>query len=160
MMMEMLEKSQNADHVHVPVGRGARPLTDGSIGGNPDIMDRHHPGLPATLFKGGQLKAPAVLSLQRAPALLNATGETEACRAWWVNCGGDMAAPGKGRGRARGADAQSRRRRAGDAGHGGLLRGTGRDRDEGRAGGARHHHEGRDRALGAGPPRFGNGKID
>ena len=37
-----------------------------------------------------------------------------------------------------------------------LARGTGRDRDEGRAGGARHHHQGRDRALGAGDPRFGD----
>ncbi len=69
LLMEMAKKSQNVQITHVPYKGVAPALTD-VIGGNLDIMVST---LPACLqfIKGGQLKALAVPSLQRAPALPN-----------------------------------------------------------------------------------------
>jgi tripartite-type tricarboxylate transporter receptor subunit TctC len=69
LLMEMLKKSQNVQITHIPYKGVAPALTD-VIGGNVDIMVST---IPACLqfVKGGQLKALAVPSLQRAPALPN-----------------------------------------------------------------------------------------
>jgi tripartite-type tricarboxylate transporter receptor subunit TctC len=69
LLMEMLKKSQNVQVTHIPYKGVAPALTD-VIGGNVDIMVST---IPACLqfIKGGQLKALAVPSLQRAPALPN-----------------------------------------------------------------------------------------
>ncbi len=69
LLMEMAKKSQNLQITHVPYKGVAPALTD-VIGGNLDIMVST---IPACLqfVKGGQLKALAVPSLQRAPALPN-----------------------------------------------------------------------------------------
>jgi tripartite-type tricarboxylate transporter receptor subunit TctC len=69
LLMEMLKKSQNVQITHIPYKGVAPALTD-VIGGNLDIMVST---IPACLqfIKGGQLKALAVPSLQRATALPN-----------------------------------------------------------------------------------------
>lgn len=69
LLMEMAKKSQNVQITHIPYKGVAPALTD-VIGGNLDIMVST---IPACLqfVKGGQLKALAVPSLQRAPALPN-----------------------------------------------------------------------------------------
>ncbi len=69
LLMEILKKSQNVQITHIPYKGVAPALTD-VIGGNLDIMVST---IPACLqfIKGGQLKALAVPSLQRAPALPN-----------------------------------------------------------------------------------------
>ncbi|MEY3468573.1 MAG: hypothetical protein RL203_667 [Pseudomonadota bacterium] len=76
LLMEMLKKSQNVQITHIPYKGVAPALTD-VIGGNVDIMVST---IPACLqfVKGGQLKALAVPSLQRAPALPNIPLATEA----------------------------------------------------------------------------------
>lgn len=67
LLMEMAKKSQGLQITHVPYKGVAPALTD-VIGGNLDIMVST---IPACLqfVKSGQLKALAVPSLQRAPAL-------------------------------------------------------------------------------------------
>ncbi|MBC5765823.1 Bug family tripartite tricarboxylate transporter substrate binding protein [Ramlibacter albus] len=69
LLMEMLKKSQGVQITHVPYKGVAPALTD-VIGGTLDIMVST---IPACLqfVKGGQLKALAVPSLHRAPALPN-----------------------------------------------------------------------------------------
>lgn len=69
LLMEMAKKSQGLQITHVPYKGVAPALTD-VIGGNLDIMVST---IPASLqfIKGGQLKALAVPSLHRAPALPN-----------------------------------------------------------------------------------------
>jgi tripartite-type tricarboxylate transporter receptor subunit TctC len=76
LLMEKLKKSQNVQITHVPYKGVAPALTD-VIGGNLDIMLST---IPACLqfVKGGQLKALAVPSLQRAPALPNVPLANEA----------------------------------------------------------------------------------
>jgi tripartite-type tricarboxylate transporter receptor subunit TctC len=69
LLMEMLKKSQRVQLTHVPYKGVAPALTD-IIGGNLNYMVST---IPACLqfVKGGQLKALAVPSLHRAPALPN-----------------------------------------------------------------------------------------
>ena len=76
LLMEMLKKSQGVQMTHIPYKGVAPALTD-VIGGNLDIMIST---IPACLqfVKGGQLKALAVPSLQRAPALPNVPLASEA----------------------------------------------------------------------------------
>lgn len=69
LLMEMTKKSQNVQITHVPYKGVAPALTD-VVGGNLDIMVSTIPAC-LQLIKGGQLKALAVPSLQRAPALPN-----------------------------------------------------------------------------------------
>jgi tripartite-type tricarboxylate transporter receptor subunit TctC len=76
LLMEMAKKSQGVQITHVPYKGVAPALTD-VIGGNLDIMVST---IPACLqfVKSGQLKALAVPSLQRAPALPNVPLANEA----------------------------------------------------------------------------------
>ena len=76
LLMEMLKKSQNVHITHIPY-RGVAPALTDVIGGTLDIMIST---IPACLqfVKGGQLKALAVPSLQRAPALPNVPLANEA----------------------------------------------------------------------------------
>ena len=76
LLMEILKKSQNVQITHIPYKGVAPALTD-VIGGNLDIMIST---IPACLqfVKGGQLKALAVPSQQRAPALPNVPLANEA----------------------------------------------------------------------------------
>ncbi len=69
LLMELAKKSQGVQITHVPY-KGVAPALIDVIGGNLDIMVST---LPACLqfVKSGQLKALAVPSLQRAPALPN-----------------------------------------------------------------------------------------
>jgi tripartite-type tricarboxylate transporter receptor subunit TctC len=69
LLMEMLKKSQNVQITHVPY-RGVAPALTDVVAGNLDFLVST---IPACLqfIKGGQVKALAVPSLQRAPALPN-----------------------------------------------------------------------------------------